>query len=72
MQFYTGGFLGDKFADVKDGAIYPRFGGLCLEAQVNTIYVACWGKEGGGGKGGGQGECGDWSQQYTLKKQKAA
>lgn len=33
MQFYTGGFLGDAFADAKDGAVYPRFGGLCLEAQ---------------------------------------
>lgn len=34
MQFYTGGFLGDAFEDAKDGAVYPRFGGLCLEAQV--------------------------------------
>eukprot|EP00879_Flechtneria_rotunda_P002713 GHRR01002919.1.p1 GENE.GHRR01002919.1~~GHRR01002919.1.p1 ORF type:complete len:377 (+),score=99.27 GHRR01002919.1:235-1365(+) len=33
VQFYTGGFLGDKLPDTKDGAHYPRFGGLCLETQ---------------------------------------
>lgn len=33
MQFYTGGFLGGKLPDVKEGAHYTRFGGLCLEAQ---------------------------------------
>lgn len=37
MQFYTGGFLGDAFADAKDGAAYQRFGGLCLEAQVSCL-----------------------------------
>jgi hypothetical protein len=38
MQFYSGGFLGDQeqTADAKDGATYPRFGGLCLEAQVRV------------------------------------
>jgi hypothetical protein len=49
MQFYTGGFLGDKFADAKDGATYPRFGGLCLEAQVR-LHSPLW-------EGGGVGVC---------------
>jgi aldose 1-epimerase len=33
VQFYTGGFLGGDLPDCKDGAHYPRFGGLCLETQ---------------------------------------
>lgn len=44
MQFYTGGFLGPRWSDGKDGAVYPRFGGLCLEAQVCVDVCGCvWG-----------------------------
>jgi aldose 1-epimerase len=32
IQFYTGNFLNDIVG--KDGAVYPKHGGLCLETQV--------------------------------------
>jgi aldose 1-epimerase len=32
IQFYTGNFLGDRIAG-KDGQIYSRRGGFCLETQ---------------------------------------
>lgn len=32
VQFYTGNWLGDLAG--KDGAVYPKHGGLCLETQV--------------------------------------
>ena len=58
MQFYTGGFFGDKFSDVKDGAVYPRCGGTfqcwvqlqrsCLRSPCNTFFFTLWGAVSGG------------------------
>lgn len=42
MQFYTGGFLGNRLGDAKDGAQYKRFGGLCLEAQVSVVVLSVY------------------------------
>ena len=33
VQFYSGNFLGDALADCKDGPIYKRRSGFCLETQ---------------------------------------
>jgi hypothetical protein len=80
MQFYTGGFLGDQVqtADAKDGAMYPRFGGLCLEAQVcvglwyNVCAKACVPHTGGLGvmwdrPHGGLGGVGERKEVYIYK-----
>lgn len=46
VQFYSGNFLDGKVKG-KGGAMYPQYGGLCLETQKfpNSINVPAWAKD---------------------------